>query len=102
MSGGGELLFRSWHRGTRKWIWSWAASPMPALGRLSDAELGDFERLIDGRGPELYDWVTGTAGRARALRHRPAAAHARFPTPYAGGEIAVDEIPGRTACAERR
>lgn len=56
-----KLLFRSWHRGTREMDLVMGRFADAWLGRLSDAELGDFERLIDVPDPELYDWVTGTA-----------------------------------------
>jgi antitoxin CptB len=56
-----KLLFRSWHRGTREMDLVMGRFADAWLGRLSDAELGDFEQLIEVPDPELYDWVTGTA-----------------------------------------
>ena len=54
-----RLLFRCWHRGTREMdflIGRFADAHLPAM---SDAELDDFERLIDLPDPDLYAALTG-------------------------------------------
>ena len=54
-----KLLFRSWHRGTREMDLVMGRFADACLSGLSDAELGDFEQLIDVPDPLLYDWVSG-------------------------------------------
>jgi len=54
-----KLLFRSWHRGTREMDLVMGRFADAWLARLSDAELGEFERLINVPDPQLYDWITG-------------------------------------------
>jgi antitoxin CptB len=54
-----RLLFRCWHRGTREMdflIGRFADAHLPAM---SDAELDEFERLIDLPDPDLYAALTG-------------------------------------------
>lgn len=54
-----RLLFRCWHRGTREMdflIGRFADAHMPTM---SDAELDEFERLIDLPDPDLYAALTG-------------------------------------------
>jgi antitoxin CptB len=54
-----KLLFRSWHRGTREMDLVMGRFADAWLARLSDADLGKFERLIDVPDPLLYAWITG-------------------------------------------
>ncbi len=56
-----KLLFRSWHRGTREMDLVMGGFADAWLSRLSAAELGEFERMIDIPDPQLYDWVCGAA-----------------------------------------
>jgi antitoxin CptB len=56
-----KLLFRSWHRGTREMDLVMGRFADAWLVRLSEAELGEFEGLIDVPDPQLYDWVCGAA-----------------------------------------
>jgi antitoxin CptB len=56
-----KLLFRSWHRGTREMDFMMGRFADAWLGRLGDADLSEFERLIDVPDPELYDWIAGMA-----------------------------------------
>jgi antitoxin CptB len=54
-----RLLFRCWHRGTREMdflIGRFADAHLPAM---SDAELDEFESLIDLPDPDLYAALTG-------------------------------------------
>ena len=75
-----KLLFRSWHRGTREMDFMMGRFADAWLRRLSDADLSDFERLIEVPDPELYDWIAGNiAPRATydtALLRRMRAFHA--------------------------
>jgi antitoxin CptB len=56
-----KLLFRSWHRGTREMDFVMGRFADAWLGRLNDAELSEFEQLIEVADPLLYDWVCGSA-----------------------------------------
>ena len=56
-----QLIFRSWHRGTREMDL--------IMGRFADAHVGGFEReqldqyeqVLSHSDPDLYDWVAGRA-----------------------------------------
>ena len=54
-----RLLFRAWHRGTREVDLITGRFADAHVGTLSDAELGEFEQLLEVPEPELYAWVTG-------------------------------------------
>jgi len=56
-----KLLFRSWHRGTREMDFVMGRFADACLARLNDAELSEFEQLIEVADPLLYDWVSGAA-----------------------------------------
>jgi antitoxin CptB len=54
-----RALFRAWHRGTREVDLITGRFADVHIGTLSEAELGDFEQLLDVPEPVLYAWVTG-------------------------------------------
>ena len=54
-----KLLFRSWHRGMREMDLIMGRFADSALADLSEAELAEFERLIELPDRELLAWVTG-------------------------------------------
>jgi antitoxin CptB len=56
-----KLLFRCWHRGMREMDLIMGRFADSALAGLSDAELADFERLIELPDRDLLAWVTGEA-----------------------------------------
>jgi len=56
-----KLLFRSWHRGMREMDLIMGRFADSAVAALNDAELDEFERLIDLPDRELLAWVTGEA-----------------------------------------
>jgi len=56
-----KLLFRSWHRGMREMDLIMGRFADSAVAVLNDAELDEFERLIDLPDRELLAWVTGEA-----------------------------------------
>ena len=56
-----RLLFRSWHRGIREMDLILGRFADEHIGALSDAELDDYERLIENPDPDLLNWVTGTS-----------------------------------------
>jgi antitoxin CptB len=56
-----RLLFRCWHRGIREMDLIMGRFADTCIGELNEAELKEFERLIDVPDPELYAWITGIA-----------------------------------------
>jgi len=54
-----KILFRSWHRGMREMDLIMGRFADSALAELSEAELSDFERLIELPDRDLLAWVTG-------------------------------------------
>jgi antitoxin CptB len=61
-----KLLFRAWRRGVRELDLLVGRFADAAIGRLDEAALDDFERLLEVPGAELYAWVVGEA----AIPHR--------------------------------
>jgi antitoxin CptB len=57
-----KLLYRAWHRGVREMDLIVGRFTDAAIDTFSDAELDDFERLIEVRNDELYAWVSGQSG----------------------------------------
>ena len=54
-----RLLFRCWHRGTREMDLILGRFADAEIGILTDAELGELERLLEIPDPDLYAAVTG-------------------------------------------
>ena len=54
-----RLLFRSWHRGIREMDLIMGRFADAELGAMSEADLDDFERLIEVPDRDLYRWITG-------------------------------------------
>jgi antitoxin CptB len=54
-----KLLFRCWHRGMREMDLIMGRFADSALADLSEAELAEFERLIELPDRDLLAWVTG-------------------------------------------
>ena len=57
-----RILFRAWHRGIREMDLIMGRFADHAVEGLADAELTEFERLIDVPDRDLLAWVTGEAG----------------------------------------
>ena len=55
-----RLLFRAWHRGMREVDLITGRFADAHIGTLSEAEVDDFERLMDVPEPELLAWVIGS------------------------------------------
>lgn len=55
-----RLLFRCWHRGTREMDLLLGRFADAHVGDLSEAEVREFERLIEASDPDLYAALTGT------------------------------------------
>lgn len=54
-----KLLFRSWHRGMREMDLVMGRFANSVLAGLSEAELTDFERLMELPDRDLLAWITG-------------------------------------------
>jgi antitoxin CptB len=54
-----RLLFRSWHRGTREADLIMGRFADVHVAGFTDAELDEFERLLDALESELLGWLTG-------------------------------------------
>lgn len=54
-----QLLFRSWHRGTREidlLLGKFADAHVPGFG---EADLADYDRFLNNSDPDIYNWLTG-------------------------------------------
>ncbi|HHZ07212.1 MAG TPA: succinate dehydrogenase assembly factor 2 [Rhizobiales bacterium] len=54
-----KLLFRSWHRGMREMDLILGSFADAEIATLSDAELDEYERLLDVADTVLLPWMTG-------------------------------------------
>jgi antitoxin CptB len=54
-----RILFRSWHRGIREMDLIMGRFADAHIGDLTEAELAEFESLLEIPDPELFAWVTG-------------------------------------------
>jgi antitoxin CptB len=54
-----KLLFRSWHRGIREMDLILGGFADVAIGSLTDAELHQYEHLLEVQDTDLLAWVTG-------------------------------------------
>ena len=54
-----KLLFRSWHRGMREMDLIMGRFADAEIGRLSEAELDEYERLVELPDGVLLLWITG-------------------------------------------
>ena len=54
-----KLLFRSWHRGMREMDLVMGRFADMEIGRLSEAELDEYERLVELPDGVLLLWITG-------------------------------------------
>ena len=52
-----KLLFRSWHRGTRELDLIFGTFADAAIETLDEAELDDYERLLNLPDTDLMDWM---------------------------------------------
>jgi len=56
-----KILFRSWHRGMRENDLIMGGFADAHIAGLTDAELDEFERLIEVLDRDLLSWITGEA-----------------------------------------
>ena len=55
-----RLLFRCWRRGMREMDLVLGRFADAQIGALSDAELDEFERLLEIPDQQMFAWVSGT------------------------------------------
>ncbi|GGD88896.1 hypothetical protein GCM10011390_04580 [Aureimonas endophytica] len=56
-----KALFRSWHRGTREMDLVLGRFADAEIDRLDDAEMDDYELLMEAPDRDLFQWLTGEA-----------------------------------------
>ncbi|MXQ10813.1 succinate dehydrogenase assembly factor 2 [Microvirga makkahensis] len=54
-----QILFRAWHRGMREMDLIMGRFADSEIGKLSDEDLAEFERLIEVMDRDLLGWITG-------------------------------------------
>ena len=54
-----RLLFRSWHRGIREMDMVYGRFADAQIAALSEPELDDYEKLLELRDQQVFDWVFG-------------------------------------------
>lgn len=54
-----KLLFRSWHRGMREMDLILGSFADAEIGVLTEAEIDQYEKLLDIPDTELLPWITG-------------------------------------------
>ncbi len=52
-----RILFRSWHRGMREMDLIMGRFADAVIHKLSNAELDEFEELMQAPDPEVYRWI---------------------------------------------
>ena len=79
-----RLLFRCWRRGMREMDLVLGRFADAQIGTLTDAELDEFERLLDIPDQQMFAWVSGTetvpADIDSALLRRVLASHQNGPS----------------------
>lgn len=61
-----RIRFRAWHRGMREMDLVMGGFADASLAALSDAELDEFEHLLDLPDPLVFAWLAGTEEPATA------------------------------------
>ena len=56
-----KILFRAWHRGTLEMDLLMGRFADATLAGMPEAELDEFERLIEVPDPDLFRWIMGEA-----------------------------------------
>jgi antitoxin CptB len=56
-----KILFRSWHRGTREADLIMGRFADAHIGAFSEAELDEYERLLEAVESDLLAWLTGVS-----------------------------------------
>jgi antitoxin CptB len=56
-----RLLYRAWHRGMREMDLIMGRFADAEIGRMSESDVEDFERLSEVPDPDLYAWIANGA-----------------------------------------
>jgi antitoxin CptB len=64
-----KLLFRSWHRGMREMDLILGSFADACIDTLTEAELDQYERLLDISDTVLLPWATGTEPIPTGIEH---------------------------------
>jgi antitoxin CptB len=56
-----RILFRAWHRGMREMDLIMGRFADAMIHELTDADLDEFEDLMQAPDPEVYRWIAGDA-----------------------------------------
>ena len=56
-----RILFRAWHRGMREMDLIMGRFADAMIHQLTDADLDEFEHLMQAPDPEVYRWIAGEA-----------------------------------------
>ncbi len=62
-----RILFRSWHRGMRETDLVMGRFADAQIARLSEAELADYEALLEVPDPDIFGWLTGALDLPKAF-----------------------------------
>ena len=54
-----KLLFRSWHRGIREMDLVLGGFADEKIHALTDAEMDQYERLLEAQDADILSWITG-------------------------------------------
>lgn len=54
-----RILFRAWHRGIREMDLILGRFADAHIGELSEAEVDEFEQLIDAQDHDVFSWISG-------------------------------------------
>ena len=80
-----RLLFRSWHRGIRETDLLLGRFADAHIAEMSDAELDEYERLLEVPDHDIYGWVTGELDIPQEYRTRSARPDRAIPSDDGGG-----------------
>lgn len=54
-----RILFRAWHRGIREMDLILGRFADAHIGELSEAEVDEFEQLIEAQDHDVFSWISG-------------------------------------------
>ena len=75
-----RLLFRSWHRGMREMDLVLGRFADAQIATLSDAELDEYERLLEVPDQQMFAWVTGAQAAPAEIDTAAVPPPARLPS----------------------
>ena len=78
-----KALFRSWHRGIREMDLVLGRFADAEIDKLTDAEMDEYEQLMEAPDPDLFKWLSG---EAETPANFDTAIFSRIKAFYAGSE----------------